>query len=363
MRGISAGDTLQRLVGKFLARQFAEQLRQAAGPANFGMSTRCGTDGLVHLARALLESDPEQIILCVDGVGAFDHVSRVRMFERLLATPSLRPILPFARLWYSSPSEAVWADDAGPTHVVSSAEGGEQGDALMLGLFCIALALAFEQIQNQLAPGDLVVAYFDDIYVFTRPECACAKYDMVRQVLWEQCRIEVHQGRVVCWNRMGGIPPPGITELASPSNPVWCGDAPAAANGVVVVGSPIGCDEFVAQHGARRLQEDEPLLAELRDMPSTQVAWCLPSKWRRTQLPTTSGCTWSSGASLVSRRQNTMLFSTVCLKQIRHVRPRCRCAWEVVVFGTPSAQRLQRIGPVGQIVFTCCMNGAPGLDT
>ena len=74
---------------------------------------------------------------------------------------------------------------------------------------------------------------------------------------------------------MGGIPPPGITELAFPSNPVWRGDAPAAANGVVVVGSPIGCDEFVAQHGARRLQEEEPLLAELRDMPSTQVAWLL----------------------------------------------------------------------------------------
>ena len=101
MRGISAGDTLRRLVGKCLARQFAEQLQQAAGPANFGMSTRCGTDGLVHLARALLESDPAQTILCIDGVGAFDHVSRARMFERLLATPSLRPILPFARLWYS----------------------------------------------------------------------------------------------------------------------------------------------------------------------------------------------------------------------------------------------------------------------
>ena len=74
---------------------------------------------------------------------------------------------------------------------------------------------------------------------------------------------------------MGGIPPPSVTELVSPSNPVWRGDAPAAANGVVVVGSPTGCDEFVAQHGARRLQEEEPLLADIRDMPSTQVAWLL----------------------------------------------------------------------------------------
>ena len=62
----------------------------------------------------------------------------------------------------------------------------------MPGLFCIALAPALEQIQNRLAPGDLVLAYLDDIYVFTRPEHARAAYDMVRQVLWEQCRIEVH---------------------------------------------------------------------------------------------------------------------------------------------------------------------------
>ena len=143
--------------------------RLLAQLANFGMSTRCGTDGLVHLARALFESDPVQTILCIDCVGAFDHESRARMFERLLATPSLRPILPFVRLWYSSPSAAVWADDAGSTHVASSAEGGEQGDALMPGLFCIALAPALEEIQNRLAPGVLVVAYLDDIYVFTRP--------------------------------------------------------------------------------------------------------------------------------------------------------------------------------------------------
>ena len=48
---------------------------------------------------------------------------------------------------------------------------------------------------------------------------------------------------------------------------------PNAPRQVVAAGSPIGCDEFVAQHGARRLQEEGPLLAELRDMPSTQVAW------------------------------------------------------------------------------------------
>ena len=104
--------------------------------------------------------------------------------------------LEFVRLWYSSPKEAVWADDAGSTHVVSSAEGGEQGDALMPRLFCIALAPALEK--NRKPVCTLVVAYLDDIYIFTRPVRARAACDMVREVLWEQCRIEVHQGRFVC---------------------------------------------------------------------------------------------------------------------------------------------------------------------
>ena len=220
VRGVAAGDTFRRLVAKTLARQFADRLREAAGPANFGLATRCGTDGLVHLARALLEADPEQTVLCIDGVGAFDHVSRARTFERLHSTPSLRPLLPFARLWYATPSEGLWTDDLGSSHSVYSAEGGEQGDALMPGFFCVTLGPALAEIQERLPPGDLVVAYLDDIYVFTRPERARAVHDFVAEVLWERCRIRVNQGKLICWNRAGGAPPPGIAELNSPTHTV-----------------------------------------------------------------------------------------------------------------------------------------------
>ena len=275
VRGVSAGDTFRRLVAKTLARQFADPLREAAGPANFGLANRCGTDGLVHLARALLEADPEQTVLCIDGVGAFDHVSRGRMFERLHATESLRPLLPFVRTWYAAASEGIWTDEDGIAHTVSSAEGGEQGDALMPGLFSVTLGPALAEIQAQLPQGDIVLAYLDDIYVFTRPPRARAAYDLVQQVLWQRCRITVHHGKLVCWNRAGGEAPPGIAELSSPTHTVWRGDAAPATNGVVVVGSPVGCDAFVASHAQARCDEEEPLLTALRGMPSTQAAWLL----------------------------------------------------------------------------------------
>eukprot|EP00973_Karenia_brevis_P022200 3055849-Karenia_brevis.AAC.1 len=68
IRGIAAGDTFRRLVSKTLARQFQADFRQAAMPANFGLADRSGTDGLIHMARALLENDPSRLVLSIDGV-------------------------------------------------------------------------------------------------------------------------------------------------------------------------------------------------------------------------------------------------------------------------------------------------------
>ena len=100
VRGIAAGDTLRRLVAKTLARQSEEQLRNAAMPANFGLADRSGTDGLVHMVRTLLGSDSSRTLISIDGVGAFDHVSRARIFTELWHRPEFHDLLPFVSCWY-----------------------------------------------------------------------------------------------------------------------------------------------------------------------------------------------------------------------------------------------------------------------
>ncbi len=80
VRGVAAGCTFRRLVGKALARQIQEVFRTAVAPANFGLCDRSGTDALAHLLRAASEANPSIAIACVDGVGAFDHVLRSRIF-------------------------------------------------------------------------------------------------------------------------------------------------------------------------------------------------------------------------------------------------------------------------------------------
>ena len=64
-------------------KQFREIFTDIAKPANFDLSQRCGMDGLVHLVRTVLEFDSGTTLLSIDGMGAFDHISRARIFTQL----------------------------------------------------------------------------------------------------------------------------------------------------------------------------------------------------------------------------------------------------------------------------------------
>ena len=104
IRGISSGDTFRRLISKCITRQKQEVLRALVEPHNFGISFKSGTDSLIHLLQYLLDEDPSLVLLSIDGVGAFDHVCRARIFDELHAHPELHDMIPFVSMWYSTPT-------------------------------------------------------------------------------------------------------------------------------------------------------------------------------------------------------------------------------------------------------------------
>ena len=127
-------------------------------PHNFGIANRSGTDAAIHLLQYLVEKHPHKIILSVDGVGAFDHIKRAGMFAHLLHDAALHGLLPFVRMWYGTQSEFRWRDDAGQPHPIFQGDGGEQRDALMPGLFCLAPHNALSDIKARLPQGAEIVA-------------------------------------------------------------------------------------------------------------------------------------------------------------------------------------------------------------
>ena len=152
------------------------------------------------------------------------------MFEQLMDNEQLQSLLPFVRLWYAVPSQYKWKDDAGNIHTIQQGDGGEQGDALMPALFCLALHIALNHIHTRLPRGAYVLAYLDDIYVVCEPDDVANIYDLVQTTLRDTCHIDVNIGNPAIWGPAYstttsdhlGPPPVRRMEIRHGRSTPWC---------------------------------------------------------------------------------------------------------------------------------------------
>ena len=137
IRGIVVGDVFRRLVARTIAQQINPAVERATAPFQYALTTRAGVECVAHVIQTLTDVDPEATVLSVDGVGAFDLISRASMLEGLQGIEDGDSVLPFVSQFYSSASTYIWEDDFGVTHEIIQGEGGEQGDPLMPALFAV----------------------------------------------------------------------------------------------------------------------------------------------------------------------------------------------------------------------------------
>ena len=76
VRGIVVGDTFRRLVARTMAQQVSEAVEVATSPFQYALRTRAGCECVSHVLQTLTDLDEHATILSVDGVGAFDLISR-----------------------------------------------------------------------------------------------------------------------------------------------------------------------------------------------------------------------------------------------------------------------------------------------
>ena len=104
--------------------------------------------------RAACHVDARTTVLSVDGVGAFDHISRASMLHGLRCDPRLAALLPFVAQFYAEPSTYLFYDEDGVAHDITQAEGGEQGDPFMPALYALGQHPALLQAHRELRPGE-----------------------------------------------------------------------------------------------------------------------------------------------------------------------------------------------------------------
>ena len=108
VRALVMGDVFRRLVARTLARQFGAAFRTACAPFQYALSTRAGSEAVVRAVQTAIQADPRMTVLSIDGVGAYDHMSRASMLEALRAPAPLTGLLPFASLFYGQASRYTY---------------------------------------------------------------------------------------------------------------------------------------------------------------------------------------------------------------------------------------------------------------
>ena len=325
VRGIVVGDIVRRLVSRTIAQQMATTVEKATAPYQYALSTRAGCECIAHALQGLTELNPEATVTSIDGIGAFDLISREAMLTGLRDVVGGSEVLPFVRMFYGTPSEYLWEDDDGEVHKIAQGEGGEQGDPMMPLLYSLGQHRALEAIDREMGANQHLMAFLDDIFFVTMPREVGEVYAVVQEKLWIHSCIRVHVGKTKVWNR-AGIRPLAcdmlerIARVQHPSATVWRGsDIPTADQGIKVLGTPLGHPDFVARHLQRVEQEQQILLDRIPSMSDVQSAWLLLLHCASARANYQLRVVHPSAVEGFARAHDTGLWQ--CLSSILHIDP------------------------------------------
>ena len=125
VRGIVAGEVIRRLVSRTVAQHLSPAVAAATAPFQYALTTRAGCECVSHALQAICDLDESATVTSVDGISAFDTISRRAMIQGLERVPGGLAASPFIRLFYSEPSAYLWEDEDGQVHTIHQVEGGE----------------------------------------------------------------------------------------------------------------------------------------------------------------------------------------------------------------------------------------------
>ena len=76
VRGIIAGDMIRRLVARTMSQQLSKAVERATSPFQYALTTPSGGECIAHALQAITDLDDRATVLSIDGIGAFDLISR-----------------------------------------------------------------------------------------------------------------------------------------------------------------------------------------------------------------------------------------------------------------------------------------------
>ena len=105
-------------------RNKSPRVEAATAPFQYALKTKAGCECVAHVLQTLTDLDPEATVMSIDGVGAYDLISRNAMLEGLLRMEERRSDPPLCEMFLrQSPSTYLWEDEMGVTQTIPTRGG------------------------------------------------------------------------------------------------------------------------------------------------------------------------------------------------------------------------------------------------
>ena len=264
IRPLSVGEAWVRMLGRALAKRYAAQASAHLAPLQFGIGVQGGVEICAHVLQTAADAvrDGSVVVRQIDCANAFNTVSRLTVAREIDAhLPALSCLL---RWSYGSATPLLSSDGE---EIAKTSSGVRQGDPLGPLFFAYAMQPVLRELSTMFADID-IVAYLDDVHLVGPPDRVQEAYDVfITRVTHVGLRVNPHKSHLL----------------------------DEEAEGMVVLGTPVGKETFVGATMEDLFMEKAAVLPELLGF---EAKYCLamirasiserPMYWARTLPPGTA---------------------------------------------------------------------------
>ena len=251
IRPIAIGEVWVRLAG-LCAMAASPHVGKALAPLQLGVGTPGGSQCLGHAVRAGIAAEPEDVTVQLDYANAFNTVHRSAV---LAATQKRWPEGLALTAWrYEQPTELHFRGAPEGSAPLLSQSGVQQGDPPASLAFGLALQDPLEQTKEQ-HPTVAIAAAHDDCVLQGPPAD-------VAQAFCTLCRLSGDIGLNVSPGKCGAY----SRDVQAAADTAAALGINHSVDGLVVAGTPVGTDAFVAAYASKTIDaacEAIDMLSEL----------------------------------------------------------------------------------------------------
>jgi len=223
----------------------------------FGISTKNAIYQIPNAVRTLATTDPTQCLLDLDIKGAFNNVSRQRVFEAAMSLGDAA-LIHYVNLLYTVPTSIVSRTD----FKFQVTSGVLQGDAVSSLLFCLAINPTLLRAKQVLKDG-FSFGFHDDIKLAGHAPQLLDTYNLLRSDLAE-IQLQFNHDKCKVYPFSDQASTAGLSDLF-----------PVVNEGLNVLGTTIGTPLFESNFAIERANKTIDKLAAIQKIPSIQLQYHL----------------------------------------------------------------------------------------